>query len=101
MRKHTTMRSLGDRFSAIKARKSAQNRLLDQSKIPGLFLPGFSGRYQSSVEKFPLGRPKNPLFGRAVNHPDPCFWNRGGGRWKHTLRRGGQLGRQRDRALAE
>ena len=66
-----------------------------QSRIVGVDIPGFGKRYSCLALKGPMARKSGPL---ADQH-DPCFWNRGGGRWFHTKRRGGQVGRQRGRGL--
>lgn len=71
-----------------------------QNQVPGVDIPGFGKHFSSLVLKGPMARKPGPLAGERAGRHDPCFWNRGGGRWFHTKRRGGQVGRQRDRGLA-
>lgn len=70
-----------------------------QTRIPGVDIPGYGRHYQSLVSQGPMGDGPGPFTGNRGGHPDPGFWNRGGGRWFHTKRRGGVLGRQRERTL--
>jgi len=70
-----------------------------QLRIPGTDIPGFGKHYPCLALNGSMAKkPARYSAGRHL-HLDPCFWNRGGGRWFHTKRRGGQVGRQRDRSL--
>jgi hypothetical protein len=71
-----------------------------QFRAPGVDIPGFGKHYPCLVLKGPTARKPGPVAGDRRGHHDPCFWNRGGGRFFHTKRRGGQVGRQRERSLA-
>jgi len=70
-----------------------------QSPITGVDIPGFGKHYSFLALKGPMARKPGSLAGKHGGQHDPCFWNRGGGRWFHTKRRGGQVGRQRERGL--
>jgi hypothetical protein len=70
-----------------------------QYRAPGVDIPGFNKHYSSLTLKGPMARKPGPLAGGRGGQHDPCFWNRGGGRWFRTRRRGGQVGRQRERDL--
>ena len=70
-----------------------------QYRAPGVELPGFGKHFSSLTAKGPMARKPGKLAREQGSRHDPCFWNRGGGRWFHTKRRGGQVGRQRDRGL--
>ena len=70
-----------------------------QYRTPGVDVPGFGKHYPCLLQKGPMTGKPGPLAANRGNHHDPCFWNRGGGRWLHTQRRGGQVGRQRERGL--
>ena len=70
-----------------------------QFRAPGVDIPGFGKHYPCLILKGPLASKPRPLTGYCGDHHDPCFWNRGGSRWLHTQRRGGQVGRQRERGL--
>ncbi|MEE8127304.1 MAG: hypothetical protein V3T82_02750 [Nitrospinaceae bacterium] len=70
-----------------------------QYRAPGIDIPGFSKHYPCLVLKGPMAGKPGSLAGYRGGQHDPCFWNRGGGRWFHTKRRGGQVGRQRERGL--
>lgn len=70
-----------------------------QLRIPGTDIPGYGKHYPCLALKGPMGEGPGPFLGSRSGHPDPGFWNRGGGRWFHTKRRGGVMGRQRERRL--
>jgi len=70
-----------------------------QNPVPGVDIPGFGKHYSCLSLKGPMAKKKGVLAAEHGSLHDPCFWNRGGGRWFHTKRRGGQVGRQRDRSL--
>lgn len=70
-----------------------------QTRIPGVDIPGYGRHYPCLALKGPMGDGSRPFTGNRGGHPDPGFWNRGGGRWFHTKRRGGVMGRQRERRL--
>jgi len=72
-----------------------------QYRAPGIDIPGFGKHYPWQVLKGPMARKPVSFTGDPGGHHDPCFWNRGGGRWHHTQRRGGQVGRQRERGLPQ
>ncbi|NIQ02720.1 MAG: hypothetical protein GWM98_22150 [Nitrospinaceae bacterium] len=82
--------------------KNAERRtdsLQRKSRIPGVDIPGFGGHFEALRESRPLATWKKPSSGDHGSHPDPRVWNRGGSRWFHTKRRGGIVGRQRDRRM--
>ena len=70
-----------------------------QFRVLGIDIPGFGKHYPCLILKGPMARKPGPVTVDRGGHHDPCFWNRGGGRWLHTQRRGGQVGRQRERSL--
>ncbi|MDH3256449.1 MAG: hypothetical protein OEM27_02430 [Nitrospinota bacterium] len=70
-----------------------------QNQVPGVNIPGFGKHYPSLVLKGPMTKKPGSFIRDHSGHHDPCFWNRGGGRWLHTKPRGGQVGRQRERSL--
>ena len=72
-----------------------------QYRAPGIDVPGFGKHYPGLTLKGPIANKPEPLAGDRGGHRDPCFWNRGGGRWFHSKRRGGQIGRQRERGLSK
>jgi hypothetical protein len=80
-----------------------KNERLDPFKFQyraiGADIPGFGKHYPSLVLKGPMAGKSGLSTRDSSSHHDPCFWNRGGGRWFHTKRRGGQVGRQRERGL--
>jgi hypothetical protein len=70
-----------------------------QNQVLDVDIPGFGKHYSCLALKGPMERKPGSLVGDRGGQHDPCFWNRGGGRWFHTKRRGGQIGRQRERGL--
>jgi hypothetical protein len=70
-----------------------------QFRAPGVDIPGFGKHYPCLIPKGPMTRSPASFIRDLGGHHDPCFWNRGGGRWFHSRRRGGQVGRQRERGL--
>jgi len=70
-----------------------------QLQAPGVDIPGFGKHYPCLFPKGPMTRPQASFIRDLDVHHDPSFWNRGGGRWFHSRRRGGQVGRQRERGL--
>ncbi len=70
-----------------------------RNQVLSVNFPGFGKHYSHLALKGPITKKPGHLAGHRSSTHDPCFWNRGGGRWFHTKRRGGQLGRQRERGL--
>ncbi len=93
--------SIRTNLEPLQFRKNKER--MDPFKIqfwaPGVDIPGFGKHYPCLTLKGPMTRTSGSFTRGSGDHHDPCFWNRGGGRWLHTQRRGGQVGRQRERGL--
>jgi hypothetical protein len=98
MKKNSVIKTVQEHLQLHK-NKENMDHFKRQIRITGVDIPGFGGHYPSLAEKGPMGRRPAQGTGDPGSHPDPCFWNRGGGRWFHSKRRGGRVGRQRERAL--
>jgi hypothetical protein len=70
-----------------------------RNQVLDVDIPGFGKHYSCLSLKGPMAKKPGSLVSNRGGQHDPCFWNRGGGRWFHTKRRGGQVGRQRERGL--
>ena len=98
MKKAFTTRTFREEFKIHETGKSTDQFLIPD-RIPGIDVPGYGKHYQSLALQGPMGRRPEAWRRDGNGYPDPGLWNRGGVRWLHTKRRGGQIGRQRERRL--